>query len=119
MISKSKINKRIKRKRNPALVETIILAKKNNFLELAKKLSAPTRMQASVNLDELDKLKENKIIVVGKVLGEGEIKRKISIGALGFSKQAMEKLKKSGCEIKLIKEILLEKNLDIKDVKII
>ena len=78
-ISKTKISKRTKRKTNPELVETIELAKKNNLLELAKKLSGPTRLQSKINLDELNKLKENKVLVVGKVLGGGQINKKISI----------------------------------------
>lgn len=108
----------MKMKRNPELVNTIFLAKKNNLLELAKRLSAPTRKQSSVNLENLNKLKEDKVIVVGKVLGGGEIKKKMSIAALGFSEQAREKLKKAGCEIKTIKQEV-EKNLKLTGVKII
>jgi len=118
MISKTKINKRIKRKTNARLVETIELAKKNNLLDLAKKLSGPTRLQSKVNLEDLNKLKEDKILVVGKVLGNGQIERKISISALGFSKPAMEKLKKKGCETKTIRQEI-EKNKKLEGVKII
>lgn len=118
MISKTKIHKRMQRKRNPELVNTILLAKKNNLLELAKRLSAPTRKQSSINLEELNKLKEDKVIVVGKVLGSGEIKKKTSIAALGFSKQAKEKLKKAGCEVKTIKQEI-EKNSKLTGVKIL
>ena len=96
MISKTKISKRILRKTNPELVETIELAKKNNQISLAQKLSSSTRKQSKVNLDELNKLKENKVIVAGKVLGKGSIQKKIEVAALSFSKQAEEKLKKSG-----------------------
>lgn len=118
MISKTQISERVKRKRNPELVKTIELAKRKNFLELAKKLSGPTRLQSRINLNQLNKLKENKIIVAGKVLGQGEISKKISISALGFSKQAEEKLKKAGCEVKtVIKDI--ENLKDLKGVKII
>lgn len=109
----------MQRKRNPELVETILLAKKNNLLELAKRLSGPTRQQSSVNLNELSELKEDKIIVAGRVLGSGEIKKKISVAALGFSTQAKEKLKKAGCEIKTIKQALLEKSLLEKGARII
>ena len=118
MISKTKINKRIKRKTNIKLVETIELAKKNNLLDLAKRLSGPTRLQSKVNLEDLNKLKEEKILVAGKVLGNGQIERKISISALGFSKSALEKLKKKGCETKTIKQEI-EKNKKLEGVKII
>ena len=118
MISKTKISKRAKRKTNPELVETIELAKKNNLLELGKKLSGPTRLQKKINLDKLNKLKENKVIIVGKVLGNGEINKKISVSALGFSEQARNKLKKAGCEIFTIKQAI-EKNKKLEGVKVI
>ncbi len=118
MISKTKINYRAGRKKNLSLVRTILLAKKNNQLELAKILSGPTRQQSRLNLDELNKLNEKIIIVTGKVLGSGNIEKKISVSALGFSEQAKEKLKKAGCETKTIFEEL-EKNPELKGVKII
>ena len=118
MISKTQISKRVKRKTNPELVETIALAKKNNLLELAKKLSGPTRMQKKINLDDLNKLKEEKVLVVGKVLGDGKIKKKIKIAALGFSESAKEKLKKAGCKTLTIKQAI-EKNKKLEGVKII
>jgi ribosomal protein L18E len=58
------------------------------------------------------------VIVVGRVLGLGDIKKKISISALGFSTQAKEKLKKAGCETKKIKEEI-EKNPKLGGVKIL
>ena len=117
-ISKTKINKRQKRKTNPELVKTIELAKKNNLLELAKKLSGPTRLQSKTNLDTLNKIKEDKIMVLGKVLGSGDINKKITISALSFSESAIEKLKKKGCEFKTIRQEI-EKNKKLEGVKII
>ncbi len=101
----------MKRKTNPELVETIMLAKKQNMIELAKKLSAPTRQQAKINVETLDKLKEKEIIVAGKVLGNGNIDRKLTVYALSFSEQAKEKLKKAGCEIKTIYQGLKDKKI--------
>jgi len=103
MISKTQISKRTKRKTKSELVETILLAKKNNLLDLAKKLSGPTRLQSKINLSDLNKSKENKIIVAGKVLSKGEINRKIEIAALGFSESAKNKLEKSNSKIMSIK----------------
>jgi ribosomal protein L18E len=118
MISKTQISKRTERKRNPELVETIELAKKNNLLDLAKKLSSPKSNYKSVNLSELSKIKEGKILVVGKVLGQGDLEVKKEVIALGFSGQAREKLKKAGCEIRTIREEL-EKNKKLEGVKVI
>jgi len=118
MISKTKINKRKQRKTKSELVETIEKAKKENLLDLAKKLSGPTKLQKKINLEDLDKLKENKVLVVGKILGVGNINRKIKISALGFSNTAKEKLKKAECEMSSIKqELEINKKLD--GVKII
>lgn len=118
MISKTKISKRTKAKTNPELMETINLAKKNNLLDLAKKLSAPRSNYNNVNLDELDSIEGDKIMVIGKILGSGDIKRKIDVSALSFSQQAKDKLNKAGCNVKTIKEAI-EKNSKMEGVKII
>jgi len=116
MISKTQISKRTSRKRNPEIVETINLARKKGELELAKKLSSSNSNYTKINVDQLEEIKEDKILIVGKVLGQGNIKKKKQVVAIGFSKQALEKLKKAGCETFSIKEAL-EKN-KIKDYKI-
>lgn len=118
----------MKRKTNPELVETIKLVKEKNLLDLGKRLSGPTRLQKKINLDELSRLlkkdgdkkdtKESKFLVVGKVLGKGEINKKIKIAALGFSEQAKEKLKKAGCKMLTIKQAI-EKNPKLEGVKVI
>lgn len=53
----------------------------------------------------LDKLKEKKLIkkrLPVKVLGDGELKKKITIEAHKFSKSAIEKIKKVGGSINLL-----------------
>jgi large subunit ribosomal protein L18e len=118
MISKTRIDKRKKRKTNPELVQTILIAKKNNLLELAKSLSGPRRKQISINLDMLEKLKEDRILVAGKILGYGNINKKIMVIALSFSESAAKKLKKANCEFKTIKQEI-EKNPKLTGFKII
>lgn len=88
------------------------------MLELARKLSGPTRLQSKINLESLNKIKEDKIMVVGKVLGFGDINKKITIFALGFSGSAADKLRKAGCEFRTIKQEI-EKNKKLEGVKII
>ncbi len=107
MTSKTKINKRMKRKTDSELVETINLAKKNN-LEIAKLLSQPTRRRVKKNLEEINKevKKGETAIIPGKVLGGGEINKKIKIVAFSFSSSAEKKLKKTKCKISTIKEEL-------------
>lgn len=110
MLSKTQITKRTERKRNPEIVETIELAKKNGLLDLGKKLSAPKSNYKNVNLSEIEKIEGGKILVVGKVLGQGEVSKKKIVCALGFSEQAREKLKKAGCEVKLVKDEIKSNN---------
>jgi large subunit ribosomal protein L18e len=118
MLSKTKIQERAKGKTNLHLVETILLAKKNNHLDLATKLSVPTRRRAKINVNELNEIPEKHIVFPGKILGTGDIDKKMTVVALGFSEEAKEKLKKAGCEIKYIKDELI-KNPELKGVKII
>lgn len=118
MINKTRISKRTKNKRNPEIVEIINLAKKNNLLDLAKRLSAPRSQYKNINLDELENIDSTNILVVGKVLGSGNIKKKIKIAAIGFSNQAKEKLLKNNSDIQSIK-MVLEKNSKLEGITIV
>jgi len=107
MKSKTKIDKQLKRKRNPELAETIIKAKKHkNWLEIASKLASPRRRKVSINLEKIEKeTKEGDTVVIpGKVLGDGEISKKIRVVALSFSDRAEKKLKTKKCEVVSILE---------------
>lgn len=107
MISKTRINRKLERKTNPELIENILAAKKNNsWKEIAHLISYPRRLQISKNLEEIEKISKegDTIIVPGKVLGEGEVSKKIRVCAVGFSEKAREKLKSKKCEIVSIKE---------------
>ncbi len=117
MISKRKITQRTKRKTNSDLAKAITLAKKQNLIELARKLALPRRQQIKINIEDLNNIEEKEIIVPGKVLGKGDINKKILVYALGFSEAAREILKKAGCETKIILNGLENKKL--KGVKII
>jgi len=77
---------------------------------VAKLLSRPTRRRVEVNLGKIDKLsKENDIILVpGKVLGSGNITKKITIVAWKFSESAKKKLKNTGIRIMKIEELIKE-----------
>jgi len=119
MISKTKIDKRMKKKTDSELVETILLAKKSNP-ELATLLAMPTRKRVTLNLDEIGKkIKEEKTAIVpGKVLGKGQVDKKIKIIALNFSAGAIEKLKKGKIEISTInRELKHNKKVEGKILK--
>jgi large subunit ribosomal protein L18e len=93
------------REKNPITKELIEKLEKKTFESkrplwkaLAKALNRPRRKRHEVNLTRIEKYaKANEIVVVpGVVLGDGEVKKKLTIFALRFSKKAEEKIKKSG-----------------------
>lgn len=107
MKSKTLIDRQASRKLNPELVKSIITAKKNKaWLFVASLLSYPKRKQINKNLDEIDKESKegDTMIVPGKVLGNGEISKRIRISAIGFSESARKKLKARKCEIVSIRD---------------
>jgi len=58
------------------------------------------------------------IVFVGKVLGEGNISKKISVGALGFSESAREKINRAGGEALLLGEFV-KKYMDKSEIIIV
>ena len=118
---KTKIEKKMKRKTNIELVGTIISGKKQkHWLKVADKISMPKRSQKSINLDQINKKAENGdvIVIPGKVLGIGNIDKKIKIAALSFSDQAKKNLEKSKIEFLTINEEI-KKNPEGKKIKLI
>ena len=121
MISKSKIEKKLKRKTNTELVKTIIITKKNKeWLKVSQLLSRPVRKMISVNLDEIDRETEegDTVVVPGKVLSTGRIGKKIRVVAFSFSDSAEKKLKEKKCERGTIIEEV-KKNPKAQGIKII
>ncbi|MGC8699563.1 MAG: uL15 family ribosomal protein [Candidatus Micrarchaeia archaeon] len=87
------------------------------FVSSLKKYAAlPRRERIAVNLRKLDKIAKDgeHLIVPGKVLGVGNVSKKFSISAIEYSGSAIEKLKKSGCNV-----ISLDEALKAKDARII
>ena len=119
MKSKAQIEKQLKKKTNPELVNTIIEAKKKkNWLVVAAVISSPRIKKINMNLNQInDEAKEGETVIVpGKVLSQGEINKKIKVVALGFSEMAKEKiLKAKGETLTILEEI--KKNPDAKNVR--
>jgi large subunit ribosomal protein L18e len=122
-ISKTRLSWLASKKSNPQLKDTILLFKKQKdpfWHYVAKLLARPKRKSIEVNLEKIDRLsKENStVLVAGKVLGKGEINKKIKLSAFNISEQAKEKLKESGSSFLELEE-LLQKSPDVKDIKLI
>ena len=121
MKSKTKIEKQSRRKTNKELVEIILKAKKQKaWLKVAEILSGPRRKMPEINLERINSdSKEGDIVIVpGKVLGVGEIEKKIKIAAFRFSESAREKLKNKKCEIRNIEDEI-KSNPEGKGIKIL
>lgn len=123
MKSKTLIEKQLKNKNNPNLVETIIQAKKTGeelWIKIAGELCGPSRKRSRINLEKINKeTKEGeKVLIPGKVLSVGELEKKIKIIAFDFSKDALDKIKKSKSESKFILEEIKE-NPKAEEIKII
>ncbi len=119
--SKTKIERQLRKKTNPELVETIVACKKNpKWNEVASLLSGLKSNRVNKNLAEIEKLSKDgeSVLVSGKVLSGGELNKKIKVVAFSFSEKAIEKLKKNKIEYDYIIEEV-KKNKDAKGVKIL
>ena len=63
--------------------------------------SRSRRQRITVNLGKINRCANanESVLVPGKVLGVGNINKKVSICAISYSDEALEKLKSSGCNI--------------------
>lgn len=112
---------------NPNLQELIVRLKKaateNNtplWRRVALDLERPTRMRRAVNLSRINRFaKEGELVLIpGKVLGSGQLSRRLTIAAWSISGQALERVREANGEFLTIAE-LLAKNPDGKNVRII
>jgi large subunit ribosomal protein L18e len=112
-ISKTKIDKKARRKTNPRLKDLIITLKKQGDLELANILAQPRRKAIVVNIEKINRETKpgDKVIVPGKLLGKGEMQHAITIAAFSFSQEAIKKLK--SCKIVKIEDIANDKDVKV------
>ncbi len=119
--SKTAISRRIPRKTDTYIFETSIAANKNkSWKTVAQLVSGSRRQYSSVNLDRLNSEAEDgeTVVVVGKILGNGDLNKKLKVCALYFSESAKHKIKQAkGETINLLDEI--NKNSSAKGVKLI
>ena len=108
-LSLTHIKNKARRKTNPSLKETLVSARKNKaWMALAHVLSGATRSHASINLEQIEKQTKagDTILIPGKVLGSGNLTKKVRICALGISSSARDKLKASKSEFVTIADEL-------------
>ena len=78
--------------------------------DLAERLSKPRRSRIEVNLSRINRYtEEGEVVVVpGKVLGAGDLEHSVTVAAFKFSRNAKEKIEKSGGRAISIEELMLE-----------
>jgi large subunit ribosomal protein L18e len=101
------------------LIRDLWKTKRRIWKKVSKKISGPRNNRIEANLYRINKkTHENEVIIVpGKVLGIGDLNHKITIACLEYSKQAQEKIEKSGSTLLSIED-LLEQNPEGKNVRI-
>jgi len=103
-VNKTKIEKRMKKKMDSSLVETILKLKKTNPV-VAKELARPKRRWPSINLKDIDMIKGD-VLVAGKVLSAGELGGAKKIVAWAASARALDKIKNAkGTFVSIIDEM--------------
>jgi large subunit ribosomal protein L18e len=90
------------------LKKTSIEQEVSVWKRIASDLEGPTKGRSAVNLSRINMYcQENEVVVVpGKVLGMGNLDKKVTVAAYSFSNEAQEKIKQSGCKALSIKELL-------------
>ena len=115
------------KKTNPMLVTLIHELKKNAsendapiWYDIALRLEKPLKNWPEVNLNRISKYTGDKetALIPGKVLSDGDLKKKVTIAAWSFSDKSQEKIKKAGGKYMSIEE-LLKSNPKGKDVRIL
>lgn len=76
--------------------------------DVARRLEKPTRNYAAVNVSKINRHTgtNDLVLVVGKVLGAGEMNHNVTVAALSFSDQARSKIKSAGGECLRIEELM-------------
>ena len=81
------------------------------YVDVARRFEKSRRSKRAVNINRLSKLsaKYSTFIAPGKVLGLGELNKAINVYAWSFSKEAKEKITKSGGKALPLKNIIKDK----------
>ena len=89
------------------------------WADIAERLEKPRRTHAEVNLGRIERYarEEETVLVPGKVLGSGALRKDVTVAAVDFSGSAETKIETVGEAVQL--EEALENNPDGSDVRVI
>lgn len=99
------------------LVRELEKLKEPVWHRIAEELTGSARKGREVNLSDINRCANGTVLVPGKVLGTGDLTKKVDIAALKFSKAAREKIAKAGGKPMTISE-LAKQNPKCSNVKI-
>jgi large subunit ribosomal protein L18e len=108
-VAGEKVNPNLKK-----LIKDLRLASFENkapiWKDLAIRLSGPSRHSAEVNVSRLNRIgNDNETVVVpGKVLGSGHIKKPLNVAAFKTSTTARDKIEEVGGRVMSIEELVAE-----------
>ena len=87
--------------------------KRKVWKDISRKISGPRQNRSTVNVSEISKntIDGAKVLVAGKVLGNGDIDHKVTVGAYSFSSQAKSKIAGSGGKCLLLEEFMSDTKL--------
>ena len=113
------------RDKQPLMKELIISLQKAGrekkapiWTAVARSLNRPRRQARDVNVFDLDMTPATEVIVPGKILGAGQLTRKLIVAAVTVSPQAREKITKAGGTVYTIQQ-MIEKNPTGKGVQVL
>lgn len=119
--------KQISRKSNSELVKTIDHLKQASrendapiWKSIAKKLEGPSRNWPIVNISKIEynASKNGKVIIPGKIMGSGNLSKKVTVSAYSFTKSAVQKIENAGGKCMIYNDFI-KKNPTGKDVMVI
>ena len=118
MIHMSKTNPRLE-----GLIADLKAASRNGggdvWADIAERLEKPRGTHAEVNLGRIERYAEEEetVVVPGKVLGSGVLRKDVTVAAVDFSSTAREKIEQVGDAVEL--ERAVEGNPEGSDVRVI
>ena len=104
---------------NKELQNTIVQLRRSKaaiWKRVAEDLSSPTRQRRTVNLIDINKhIKEGETAIVpGKVLGVGNITKKVTIAAFSYSDAARDKITQAGGKAISLPEAINKNNKNMR-----
>ncbi|VVC03335.1 50S ribosomal protein L18e [Candidatus Bilamarchaeum dharawalense] len=103
-----------------SLIGDLLKTEKPLWIKVAYELSKPRRKRIEVNLSKIDAFAndDETILVPGKVLGSGNVSKKVTVAAFSFSESAKQLISMAGGKAMTI-ESLRKTNPEGKGVTII